>query len=353
LKLTVRSAALSCLVLLFACQASDEEPAPKPIRPAKLLEVSESVGVRTLRLPAIVGAASTSDLAFQVPGRLLELEIVEGQNVEKGDVLVTLDQRDFINNVASARAQYDNAQTEFERAERLVAQDAIAQSVVDERRRVRDTTRPDLDSAQKALDDTVIRAPFAGLVADIFVESFENINAQQPILTIQSQGDAEAIVQVPASIVANIENLQPVDIQLELDAAPGVIMPAQFSEAASVADPTSQTFEARFSFSPRGNLQVLPGMTGILSGRFRTLTDGQRDEVLVTVPISAIVAEAGQPYLWVVDEGSMTVARRDVSVEPGPGGTVAVTDGLEVGDVVVAAGGAYLYEGAEIRRYEQ
>lgn len=339
------------VAVVASCGQSAEEPTPNVVRPAKLIDISETVGIRTLRLPAVVGAASTSDLAFQVSGQLQALEIEEGQFVEKGMVLGTLDQRDFLNNVASARAEFDNAEIEFERARTLVAENAIAQSVLDERRSRLDTTRASLDSAMKALDDTVIRAPFDGVVADIFVESFENITAQAPILTLQSEGDAEAIVQVPASLVANIENLNPLDIQLELDAVPDLIIPAEFSEAASVSDPNTQTFETRFSFSPPGNLVVLPGMTGIVTGRFETRADSGAEELLITLPLSAIVAEAGQPYVWIVDEETMTVSRRDVVVEPGPSGSVIVRSGLVPGETVVGAGGQYLYKGAEIRRF--
>lgn len=337
---------------LVSCGPTTEESTERLVRPTKLVTVSSAIGVRQLKLPAVVGAAATSDLAFQVSGELQELQISEGDQVVRGQVLAALDQRDFLNDVASARAQFDNAEIEFDRASRLVAENAIAQSVVDERKSTLDTTRAALDSALKALDDSIINAPFDGIVADIFVESFENIQAQSAVLTLQSQGDAEAIVQVPASVVANIENLNPIDIELELDAAADRPMPAFFSEAASVADPTTQTFETRFSFSPPENLVILPGMTGLLTGRFEARAPDNEDGLLIRIPLVAIVAEAGQPYVWLVDEDSMTVSKRTVMVAAGPGGTVIVQDGLEGGDVIVGAGGHYLYEGAEIRRYE-
>ncbi|MEM6463258.1 MAG: efflux RND transporter periplasmic adaptor subunit [Pseudomonadota bacterium] len=343
----------SCLGLLafVAACTQEEETAQAPvIRPAKLIEVSEATSVRVLRLPAVVGAEDTSELAFEVSGELLELQIAEGDTVERDQVLAELDKRTFQNDVASAQAQFDNAQIEFERAEQLVTQEVIARSVLDERRSSRDTAQASLDSALKRLDDTTIRAPFDGIVADIFVESFESIRAQEPILTLQSDGDREAIVQVPASFVVNIENLDPIDIGLELDAAPNVIMPSEFSEAVSVADPDTQTFEARFTFTPPEGFLVLPGMTGILTGRFETRSDDGGSQQNITLPIAAIVAEAGEPFVWVVDESTMTVSRRNVEVEPGPGGSVIVNSGLDSGDVVVGAGGHYLHEGAEIRR---
>lgn len=337
--------------LLVACEPTEEVAQEPVVRPAKLIEVSESTAVRVLRLPAVVGAADTSELAFEVSGQLLELGIAEGDSVEKGQVLAKLDQRSFVNDVTSAQAQFDIAQLEFERAEQLSARDVVAQSVLDERRSVRDSAQAALDSARKRLDDTIITAPFAGIVADIYVESFESIRAQERILTLQSEGDAEAVVQVPASFVANIENLNPIDIGLALDAAAGAVMPAEFSEAASVADPDTQTFEARFSFSPPPGFLVLPGMTGILTGRFETLAENGAGEQIITLPISAVVAEAGEPFVWIVDETSMTVSRRAIEVEPGPGGSIIVRNGLESGEVVVGAGGHHLHEGAEIRRF--
>lgn len=339
-------------VLVCACGGPQEVSLEIPVRPAKLIEVSTTNGVRTLRLPAVVGAASTSDLAFQVSGQLLELGISEGDRVTRGQALATLDQRDFLNDVASARAQYDNAQIEFERAERLLNENAIAQSVLDERISQRDTTLAALRSAEKALSDSVVRAPFDGIVADIYFESFENVSAQQSILTLQSEGDAEAIVQVPASVVANIENVQPIDIKIELDASPGTVMPAEFSEASSIAEANTQTFETRFTFSPTSNLVVLPGMTGILTGRFETQTSDGEELELVTLPLTSIVSEAGDTFVWLVNSETMTVSRRNVKVEPGPGGSVLVTEGLQGGETIVGAGGKYLNEGMQIREYE-
>lgn len=341
----------ACL-LLVACGETVEVEREPVVRPAKLITVSDTERERQIRLPAIVGAADTSILTFQVGGLLQELQITEGLEVERGQVLARLDQRDYRNNVASAQATFDNALAEFQRAERLIAENAIARSVFEQRRSQRDVAQASLDSARKQLDDTTIRAPFSGLVADIHVESFENISPTQPVLTLQSAGDAEAVVQVPASLVINIEQLEPIDQFLELDAAPGVRLQATFVEAASVADATTQTFEARFAFTPPPELVILPGMTGILSGRFRSSVDATFETGGVPVPISAILSEAGVTYVWIVDTETMTVARRDVNVAPGIDESVWIREGLDPGEVIVGAGGAYLTQGAEIRAYE-
>ncbi|MEO1304342.1 MAG: efflux RND transporter periplasmic adaptor subunit [Pseudomonadota bacterium] len=352
--MAIRRLSAACLALVLASCAEQTEQMPDPIiRPAKVLQVAADTEITSVRLPAIVGAADDSILTFQVSGLLQEWALTEGAEIDRGQVLARLDQRDYQTSVDSALASFNNAQSEFERAERLIAENAISQSIYEERRSQRDVARANLNSARKKLDDTIIRAPFSGVIADIHVESFENVAAQQPILTLQSSGDAEVIVQVPASLVVNIERLEPIDIFLELDAAPGTRMPATFVESASAADATTQTFEARFAFTPTDDLVILPGMTGLLDGRFRSLSDASEEAVSnIRVPVSAILAEAGDTYVWIVDMETLTVARRDVMIGPGVGENVIIMEGLSDGDSIIGAGGSYLYEGAEIRVYE-
>ncbi|MEM1379427.1 MAG: efflux RND transporter periplasmic adaptor subunit [Pseudomonadota bacterium] len=344
--------AVAALSLASCGPAADDAPPPEPtVRPVKVLLLSADEQVRSIKLPAIVGAADNSILTFQVPGLLQELEISEGQEVAQRDVLARLDQRDFQNELNSARARFDNAQAEFNRAQRLIEENAIARSVFDQRRSARDVARASLDSALKRLDDTIIRAPFAGVVADIHVESFENVGAQQPILTLQSAGDAEAIVQTPASLVVNIQQLEPIETYLELDAAPRVRLPASFLESASAADPTTQTFESRFAFTPPSDLLVLPGMTGLLTGRFKASSGTAEAGLLIPVP--AVLSEAGRTYVWVVDQEGLTVSRRNIEVSSGVEDNVRVVNGLRAGEMIVIAGGAYLTEGAQIRLYNE
>lgn len=351
---------------LTACGPGEEPAVTAKPRPAKLYVVEEDTIIRSTRLPAIVGAAETSVLTFTVPGVLQELSVVEGDEVKAGDVLARLDQRDFQNDVNAAQAQFNVANADFQRAENLLAQDAISRSAVDQARSAKDVAQATLNNAQKRLEDATLRAPFDGAIAVINVEAFETIGAQQPVMTLQGQGPLEAIVQMPASIVVNAERIVPVYAYVELDAVPGTRFPTMMAEGAGIADPTTQTFEVRFGFSTPDDIMVLPGMTGIFFGQFRLMDDEETDQL--AVPLSAIIGEAGATYVWVAitdaDTGAITVTRRPVVVLPGVGETVPVAplavddttgeivSGLAPGDEIVAAGGHYLSEGEEIRRYQ-
>jgi RND family efflux transporter MFP subunit len=293
--------------------------------------------------PAVVRSVRSTDLAFQVGGQIIEWNARDGGSFNRGDVIARLDATSFKADVERAEAQYRNANSEFERARRLIDEDAISKSVLESRAAQRQIAKAALDTAQKNLSDTVLRAPFTGGVGVTNVEQFQNVSPQEPVLVLQSRA-VEAIINVPASFVLNSNQLEISNVFVELDAAPGREFPATFREARGVADSSTQTFEAHFSFTPPPELLVLTGMTATLFYESQPLDPG---------PVADGMAEGEQRYVWVVSGSERTIERRDITLEQGVGETLRVTSGLEPGETIVAAGGNYLREGERVRAWSQ
>ncbi|MCA8889913.1 MAG: efflux RND transporter periplasmic adaptor subunit [Parvularculaceae bacterium] len=335
---------------LCACAQREETESKTAVRPVKLVTVEEASTRKSMSFPAVIRAAQSSELTFQVPGLLQELAVQEGDEVEKEALIARLDQRDYQANLDSARAQFNNAESEYQRARRLAEEDAISQSVLETRQSQRDIARAALTTAQKALDDATLTAPFAGHVARIFVENFQNVQAKEPIATLQSEG-VEAVVNAPATVIAYVPQFEPIDTVVVLDAAPDLKIPATFKEATGAADASAQTYQVSFSFTPPDNLLILPGMTGAVESDF--VITGNILEGRLAVPISAVVAEGDDRFVWVVDPETMTVSRRAIKIGRDVGEMIRVTEGLEAGETIVAAGAAYLHEGMTVRAWEQ
>lgn len=151
--------AVGIIALFGACSRDVAEPQEPPVRPIKLVTVEESTNRFPVSYPAVIEASQSSVLTFQVSGLLQELPVSEGQPVDKDDLIAKLDQRDYQNNFNSAKAQYDNAESEYQRARRLAQENAIFRSVLEQRRSQRDITKAQFDTAKKALDDTELRTP--------------------------------------------------------------------------------------------------------------------------------------------------------------------------------------------------
>ena len=341
--------AAAAVALLAAAGCSEEPekaPAKAAIRPAKLIDVAAAETKRRFALPAKIEASASADLAFQLAGLVASISVREGQTVAAGAEIARLDRRDLEIELRTAQANYAAAEGDFQRAERLIRRGNISRAAHEQRKTRLQVTKAARDAARKRLDDGVLRAPFAGIVAAVQSEAFENVAAREPVITLQSTGAAEAVVQVPAALMAESKRFEPVATALTLDAAPDAPIPAEFHSIATRADPAQQTFEARFVFTPPPDLLVLPGMTGTL--RAIVTFPGERR---ITIPIEAVLGEADARYVWVVDPDSMTVSKRKVELGRGVGRTLPVTAGLAAGETVVAAGVSHLHEGMRIRRY--
>lgn len=333
---------------LIGCSKQETSPSVDAARPAKIVTVATSSNRRDLTFPAVVRAARSAELTFQVTGEIKELNVLEGQQVEQGVVIAKLDQRNAKNNVAQARAEYENAEAEYQRARRLVEQDAISRSVLDSRKTQRDVARVALGNAEKALADTVIAAPFAGAISKVYPQQFQNVQAKEPIAVIQSN-QVEAVVNVPGTIIARIPQLEPVGTRVVLDAAPGVEIPAEFKEASGLADESTQTYEISFVFAPPDNLLILPGMTASVRSTF--VFNGAKDIVAdgFLVPLSAILAEGAARFVWIVDPETGIISKRPVSVASEGGEDVTILEGVNENEQIIAAGVSFFHDGMKVR----
>jgi len=344
---------LGTTLILAACGGSGTDKARAPtVRPVKMLTVSAATGLLSRRFPAVVNAGRFSELSFQVGGLLDEVAVTESQEVEEGDLIARLVTRDFENQLNSARSRFQNAEDEYQRAVRLSEQDAIARSVLEQRQTQRDVARAQLDSAQKALDDAVLRAPFSGMVMQVPARDRETVAAGQPIASLMVQGDLEVQIDVPAAMIADSQDVENTVTTVFLDAAPDIGIPAEFKEIDLVANTASQTYAVTFSFEAPETLVILPGMntTVELSGDKKSL-QGQPNRL--AVPLAAVSSDGNSRFVWIVDQNTMTVAKRTVTVADGIGESVVVTEGLEPGETIAAAGASFLADGMQVRPWDE
>lgn len=342
---------LTVVSMTFFASCSYEEvdqPRKPSVRPVKLVTITGAATQQSSRYPAIIDALQLSKLSFQVGGLLEELPVSEAQEIEKGALIAKLDQRDFRSNVAKAKAQFDNAATEYQRAVRLTKKDAIARSVLEQRKSQRDVAKAQLASAVKAFRDTILRAPFSGFIAQVPVKRLQNVQKGQLVATLMSRGALKATINLPARVIAQVNTRTDKGAYVVLDAAPEKRLEAAFKEATLVADTASQTYAVTFTFEPPDHLVILPGMNATVE-----LVSSPKNESAgsnrVSVPLTAVMSDGNAQYVWVVNNETMTVSKRSVTIEESIGETIVVTGGLAPGETIAAAGATYLAEGMTVR----
>lgn len=348
---------LCCTIIATFCLAAcdstqDTSAGTSAVRPVKLINVSEAEATRVSQFPAVIGANRLSELGFQVGGMLQELPIKESQRLKRGDLIAKLDQRDFKSALDSAKAQFQSAEAEYQRAVRLAKEDAIAGNVLEQRKTQFDVSRAQLDQAEKAFADSELRAPFTGMVAQKLVKKLQTVSPGQVVVNFMSADSLEASIDLPANFIANIPKAESDSDDRQafviLDSAPNQLIEAEFKEASLIADTVSQTYTVTFTFRPPENLLILPGMNATVELRVENQTKGSR----VAVPFDAVTSDGQNTYVWAVNQATMTVSKRTITIEEGVGNTAVVTAGLNENDRIVSAGAAYLSEGMKIREWK-
>ena len=196
------------------------------------------------------------------------------------------------------------------------------------------------------LEDTTLRAPYDGIIAQRFVEENQNIRAKEPIVKFQDVDEIDVVVDVPETIMASIRSADIMQILAEFNGAPGLQFPVQIREVGQRADPTTQTFQVRVAMKAPSGVNILPGMsaTVTLSYRRASILGSQ-----VLVPSSAVFKDSGGGQVaWVIGP-DQTVERRPVKLGTATGGQVEISDGLQAGDRIAVAGVQFLREGMKVR----
>ncbi|WP_395375819.1 efflux RND transporter periplasmic adaptor subunit [Marinicella sp. W31] len=336
--------------LLSACGGKGEPQSTEiVIRPVKFHTVSRSTMNVVSSYPATITAANTTELSFQVGGKVIEFDLTESESVSAGQMIARLDDQDYRNQFNALKAQYDNALSEYNRSESLFAQQAIAKNVVEQRKSQKDVLKAQLDVAEKALNDTVLKAPYSGTVSTINIENFQNIQPLQSIITIISETALEANVNIPASDLSDAPNNDILEAIISFEVAPELMIPATFKEIDLTADQQTQTYKAKFQFEAPNDSLILPGMNGTLS--ITTVNKDQSEAQAIQIPVSAVQSDANQQFVWIIDQTTMTVHKRPIEVKAGVGSMITLKSGLEIGETVAAAGGAYLAENMKIKEW--
>lgn len=345
------------LVGLTGCGGSPEAVVLERPRPVKMVELNSGGIERELEFPGQIRAAKRGDLAFEVPGFMQEVLVEEGEAVKVGDALAQLDPRDFEANKAAAEAQLNAARVEAERARSLFEREATSRQRLDSAEANFRVAQANFIRAEKALEDTTLRAPFDGRVAAIYVEDVVNVQAKQTILTVQDTSTLRVVIDIPETVSARTSNSSSelaevsrrVQLQVFLSALPERTFPGIIAEVAGLADPATRTFQATISFVPPADLTILPGMTAVVRvamPRDRTGT------ARYAVPSHAVMARPdGGKIVWLVDGETQTVSAVAVETVEMAGDQIEIIGpGLDDGQLIATSGIQFLREGQAVRR---
>lgn len=227
------------------------------------------------KYPGIISAYREAKLAFRVGGPLVEVAVKPGDKVEKDQLLMQIDPRDFEDNIkvleaqlAGAEAQRDAAKRDFDRARTLFDQHVNAAADFDRARSMFDSAfatvqslKAQLRIARHRLGDTSLLAPYAGVITKRNVENYEMVESGSKVLEIQDTSVLKVEIKMPENELGKTQIQGGRKVEVEFPAIPGRSLTAELVEWNVSADPVTRTYALRFSFPAPEDYYVLPGMT--------------------------------------------------------------------------------------------
>ena len=341
-------AAIFITSFLFTGCSEKAKLIPKP-PVVKVQQIKSSNTSQEENYSGVVKGRYETNLSFQVGGKIISRDVQAGSLVRAGQILMTIDPKDIVEQsrssdaqVASARAQLQLAKSNLDRYSELFKSEAIAAIVLDQYRTQYDAAKAAYDAAlaqaqqsQNALDYTMLAANADGVISELSAEVGQVVAAGQNVLKLVQTNEFEVVVNIPENKISAVQIGQRVTINFW---ATKDIVEGTVREISPMADSDSRTFTVKISLPEVQNIQL--GMTANVSMQSATSTNA------IILPLSAIYQTDDAAQVWLVEDNK--VSTKKVEVTAFDNNNVQVR-GLKSGDTVVVAGVHKLREGQEVR----
>lgn len=279
-------------------------------------------------------------------GQIRSINVKEGQVVKKGDVLARIDTEVLSSNIQEVKTQMEFAEYSYEKQKELFDRGVGTEFELEQASSQLNALKSQLSTLQTQQSKTVVRAPFAGVIDEIFSNEGEMAGMQSPLLRIVNNDEVRIIANVSEHYYTKIKEGTPakafiptLDDTLELT----------INSIGNYIHPTNRTF--RIQADVKENELLLPNMLAELH-----VTDLKLDSAVIVPATSILKSQKNEDYVFVLKEkeDAYTVEKvivRVISKHKGSAAVEVVNGKLKKGDQVVIEGGRGITEADIVRTF--
>ena len=343
---------------LASCRPKNKQEAAAPASgaaPVKVFKVVKQRISEKLSYTGTIEAWQKITITPDVGGRIARIYVNEGDRVSKGQLLAEMDVESITLQLQQAeaalgvaKASFNNAQTNWERMERLFKEKAVSDQQYEQVRLARDAAQAQLEQAQAAvnmakhtLNISIMRAPFGGVIAsknaevgDVINPMMGGMSTASGVLTLVDFSRIKVRVDISANDIRLVHKGQTAIVKTP--SLPGREFSGTIQVVNLAADPLTKKFGVEVAVD-NSDLALRPGTFGEITLEVET------HENALVVPQKAILENA---YVFVAQDGK--AAKREVTLGLQNTVLVEITRGLAEGDLVIAEGNFGLEEGTSL-----
>jgi membrane fusion protein (multidrug efflux system) len=335
-----KGAVLLLALLLAACQqgeGEEEKEEDAPTIPVETSTPSRGDIFAVYSGTAPVEAFADAQVIAKVGGEVRDIYVEEGDDVTAGKILARLDGDRLRFEAQQAEANLLKLQRDFQRNLDLKERSLISAGDFEKIQYEMEALQATANLAKLELSYTEIRAPIDGVVSRRYVKVGNTIDVNAPTFQVTSLEPLVSYLHVPEREYRQIKAGQTASIAV--DALQSVRFEGTVARISPVIDPLTGTFKITIEVSDASR-RLKPGMFGRVSIVY------DRHENALQIPRNAIIQEAGEPAVFIVENDT---ARHQV-VRTGyvEGSRIEILDGLQDGEQIVLVGQTGLKDGSKV-----
>jgi len=293
-----------CLTLLTATSGLAQKPGERPPSPVVVSKVTTGDMAPQSEFIGTVYFSEISNVASEVTGKVVDIKVLDGQRVKKGDVLVVLSStmlQKSINNARAlalqAKADFESAKLEHNRVSALFKGQAVAEGEFDSKRLTADALQyqyqakiATLEQLREEYAKKTIRAPYDGIVIDVKANRGEWMSVGSVVVVTARDNEFEVVVNAPKEAFGVVKPGLKVGIS-----AAGVEIPGEVFAVVPKGDVATRTFPVKIRVSNNGGLAE--GMEARV-----ILPRGLGGSTMI-VSRDAVISMRGEQVVWAVLDG--------------------------------------------------
>ena len=305
--------------------------------------VTDSLFRHYLELPGDVETDQNIIIYPEYSGILLNVNVNEGDRVQKGQILARIDAGGLTSQVAQLEAQAALAKTTFERQQRLWEQHIGSEIQYLEAKTNYEAVQNSVDQLRSQLAKTVVRAPFGGVIDEVISEEGEVVApGQSRLFRLINLSDMYITAAVPEAYLGSIKKGTEVMVEIQ---ATGTSFSSAVRQVGNFVNPNNRTFEIQVAV-PQNSEEIKPNLIATVK-----LNDYSSEDAIIIPENVMQKNSAGENVVFVVkkENDSTGIAEKRI-LETGRTyeNSVEVLSGLEQGELLVMSGARSIQEGERV-----
>ncbi len=317
--------------------AAGPQDGPPPATPVEVAPVRMGTVIVDVSAVGSLLANESVLIRPEIAGRITDIHFDEGQQVNKGDELITLDATELRAQVAESASSVKLNKLSFERARELSGRKLVSRQEFDEAQSNLSESQARQNLNEARLSKTVLHAPFDGVLGLRQVSPGDYVQPGEDIVNLEDIGSLKLDFRIPETYLSRIAPDQPVEMLV--DAFPDTAFEGKVYAIEPRIDEVTRSILLRARV-PNKDGKLRPGMFARV-----TLVLEQRPNALL-VPEQAIVPEGNERFVYRVVDGK--AVRQQVTLGQRRAGEVEILSGLNPGDTVVTDGQMKIRDGAAV-----